>query len=77
MSKRPNDLARERKQLDAMAAGEARIHERLLTLRADLDLIARGIDRLTMPPRRPRMMAGVGDLRALANLLEFPRRTKP
>lgn len=74
MSKRPDDLARERKRLDAVAAGEARIHERLLTLRGELDGLARAIDRITMPPSRPGMMPGGGAL--FSSILPFPRRLR-
>jgi len=66
--------ARERK-LDALAKGETAIHERLLSIRGELDLIGRAIDRLTLP-RRPRIHAEASaeaGLHLLDNLLAFPR----
>lgn len=78
MSSGADDLTREEKRLDALAAGEARIHERLLTLRGELDVLAHAIDRITMP-RRPRMhayAAAAAGLSMLDNLLSFPRPTR-
>jgi hypothetical protein len=63
------------RRLDALASSEARIHERLLGLRGEVDLIAAVLDRVTLPPRRPRLRAG--DAAALlSNLVRFkPRGT--
>ena len=54
MTKR-DDKARERR-LDAMAKSEANIHERLISMRSELDVIARLIDRATLA-RPPRLLA--------------------
>jgi hypothetical protein len=60
--------ARERK-LQALAAGEENVHERLVGLRSELDSIAYMLDRLTLGP--PRMRAGGRS--SLDNLLPFRR----
>lgn len=65
-----DDKARERR-LEALAAGETNVHERLLQMRNELDAIVQAIDRLTLP-RRPRMHAdSLGLLPDLNNLLPF------
>jgi hypothetical protein len=69
-----SDEARKRK-LAALAQGESNVRERLLTLRGELDVLARGIDRLVMPARRPRLIAGnILDLALTGNLTPFARR---
>jgi hypothetical protein len=55
------------REVRALAASEASIHERLLSIRGELDLISHAIDRITVP-RRPRMRAD------LLNILPFNRR---
>ena len=68
MSKR--NKARERK-LEALAAGERNIRERLFEMRGEIDAIAHAIDRLALP-RRPRIQADLGgSLPDLDSLLSF------
>jgi hypothetical protein len=55
----------------ALERAEQRTHERLLTLRSELDLLVRNIDKLTIAPRYPRLMAAdagldIGNIIALA-----------
>ncbi len=73
MTKR-QDQARERR-VTALAQSETNIHERLVSLRGDIDAIATVLDRITLP-RRPRLHAGHAELDLLGNLLSFPRRAR-
>lgn len=70
MTKR-QDQARERK-LNTLAASESAIHERLLSVRSEIDAIAFAIDKLCVYPRR-QLYAG-HDL--IGNLLTFPHRAR-
>ena len=58
MSKRDDHKARARR-VDALARSEQNIHERLLSMRTELDLIAKLFDRALMT-RHPRIRAGAG-----------------
>jgi hypothetical protein len=65
------------RRLDALAKSEANIHERLISMRSELDVIAHLIDRATLS--RPRMLASglsahVGPSRGLTNLIAFRAR---
>ena len=61
--------ARERRRLEALAAAESRVHERLISLRAELDVIANALDRVTVP----RMHAGAGVGLDIGNLVSLSR----
>jgi hypothetical protein len=68
--KRNEDRAKRR--LDAMARGEENIRERLHSLRGELDLIARLLDRAVMT-KHPRIVAGGLMAHGSFTALKLPR----
>jgi hypothetical protein len=59
----------------AHARALVRTEERLLELRFELDALAAAIDRITIAPRRPQIMAG--DMPAVGNVFPFARQGRP
>jgi hypothetical protein len=70
-----NDEARARRRIDDLARSEQNIHERLVGLRSEFDLISKLLDRLTLT-RHPRITAGgltAGGGHGLSNLIPFKK----
>jgi len=62
----------------ALARAEAATHDRLLAMRSELDVLARGIDRLVLP-HQPRLHAGMSSgllPGGVADLLAFRKGRK-
>jgi hypothetical protein len=75
MSKR-NDHKSRARRLDALAKSEANIHERLIGLRTEFDLISKMLDRVTLTQHPRITVGGLSASHGLTNnLLAFrPRR---
>jgi hypothetical protein len=66
----------QQRRLARLARGETRIHERLLGLRGEFDVLMHQLDRLTVPRshmRPPGMLAGTG----LAGVIPLAAHRKP
>jgi hypothetical protein len=81
MMKPAKEIAARQRRLNALAASETNVYERLFAVRGELTSVLRALDRLGLP-RHQRMLASPADsaielppLRSpsLANLLAFPR----
>jgi hypothetical protein len=63
------------RRLARLARGETRIHERLLGLRGELDILIHQLDRIVIA-RPPRLRVGAPDLAAILSLARY-RRGRP
>jgi hypothetical protein len=75
MTKRRIEM--QQRRLARLARGESLIHERLLGLRGELDVLMHQLDRLTVPRShvRPGMLAGAG--LAAAGVIRLAAHRKP